>query len=653
MRQPNELKNRWAVCSDIPPRELLRPEGAHRPPLWLWPVSIALQIGAALWLNASTYFFQDDFLFLEQARTQPFGLTYLREDLFEHFSPVSRLLDSVLALTTPPSFALARTIQMVLFAATLAAFGWVMVTILGHRWSALVVTVLFGQSLFLMRLLMWWTATANILPATCFGLLAMGFYLRWRRGGSAWQLAGSLLAFAVALLDYEDAMLLPVFLLLIRLLVLEDRLTPLAWLRAVWKEKWAWLAYGVMDVVALANYLLGYYVSVARPSLAQLGRFLELGLFESFIPALFGVKDPQLPVTSHLGLVVALDLIAVLGVGIVVWRRPRAWRCVVVFVLVFLIAMVPLGLNRITLFGVGIGQELYYQQSVQFMFWILVAFTLAPAGQLARSVVGRRWGGFRLPIKAWAAGTAVVVAAYSVAYVSSVGALAASNSDPQQSSQYVNGFLRAASQVRATSGQAVDLVDLTVPFGVLSGAFFPYTRYDMFLALVDPGVRIDQAAPEIFTVSPSGGLVPESFHAVTEGALNQATVWSMDGSEVGPAQQVGSAEACVPSGPGMFRLVVPLSRSVNLVANGPPLYGVSVRYVEPVASSVTVLVTEPEGMIVDEAVPHQWEAGAGSDLFPLLAPAVRQLDGLAFDLVGGSCVTGLSLGEFVAAGQSG
>jgi hypothetical protein len=58
-------------------------------------------------------------------------------------------------------------------------------------------------------------------------------------------------------------------------------------------------------------------------------------------------------------------------------------------------------------------------------------------------------------------------------------------------------------------------------------------------------------------------------------------------------------------------------------------------------------------MIVDEAVPHQWETGAGGDLFPLLAPAVRQLDGLAFDLVGGSCVTGLSLGEFVAAGQSG
>jgi len=258
-----------------------------------------------------------------------------------------------------------------------------------------------------------------------------------------------------------------------------------------------------------------------------------------------------------------------------------------------------------------------------------------------------------LPIQAWAAATLVVVAAYSVAYVSSVGALAASNSDPQQSSQYVNGFLRAANQLRATSGQEVDLVDLSVPGSVLATAFFPYTRYDLFLALVNPGVRIDQPASEIFTVSPSGGLVPESFHTVTEGALNHATVWSIDGSEVGPAQQVGSGEACVPPGAGMFRLVVPLSRSVNLVANAPPLYGVSVRYVEPVASSVTVLVTEPEGMIVDQAVPHQWEAGAGGDLFPLLAPAVRQLDGLAFDLVGGSCVTGLSLGEFVAAGQPG
>ena len=51
---------------------------AH-PPAWLWPLSVAMQVGAALWLTGFTYFFQDDLLFLEQARTQRFDLTYLRE----------------------------------------------------------------------------------------------------------------------------------------------------------------------------------------------------------------------------------------------------------------------------------------------------------------------------------------------------------------------------------------------------------------------------------------------------------------------------------------------------------------------------------------------------------------------------------------------
>jgi hypothetical protein len=207
--------------------------------------------------------------------------------------------------------------------------------------------------------------------------------------------------------------------------------------------------------------------------------------------------------------------------------------------------------------------------------------------------------------------------------------------------------------MRAASGQNVDVLDLTVPFNVLSSAFFPYNRYDMFFALVDPGVRIDQPAGEVFSLSTSGRLVSESFQEITSGALSKADVLSSDGSTRAPSENVGSAEACVPSGPGVFRLVVPLSRPVNLSANGASLYGVLVRYVDPVASSVTVRLTDPEGMILDAAVPHQWETGGGGDLFPLLAPEVRQLDGLAFDLVGGSCVTGVSFGEFVATGQPG
>ncbi len=50
----------------------------------------------------------------------------------------------------------------------------------------------------------------------------------------------------------------------------------------------------------------------------------------------------------------------------------------------FLLALLPLGLNRIRLFGVTIGAEPYYHQTVQFMFIVLAGFA-----------VTRRWGGER------------------------------------------------------------------------------------------------------------------------------------------------------------------------------------------------------------------------------------------------------------------
>jgi len=52
-------------------------------------VSVLLQVAVAAALTSYSFFFVDDFLFMGQARSQPFDLTYLRETLFEHFSPIA------------------------------------------------------------------------------------------------------------------------------------------------------------------------------------------------------------------------------------------------------------------------------------------------------------------------------------------------------------------------------------------------------------------------------------------------------------------------------------------------------------------------------------------------------------------------------------
>ena len=618
--------------------------------MWLWPATTAMQVGAALWLTRISFFFQDDFLFLEQARTQRMGLTYLREGLFEHFSPVSRVLDKVVALGTPPSFGLARVIEMGFYAGTVAAFAWVAVTIMGRRWSAFALTLIFGQSLFLMRLLMWWTATANILPTTCFGLLAIGFYLRWRQSGSAWRLVASLLAFAGALLDYEDAMLIPVWLVLIQLVTPEDKLTLGVWLRRLWREKWAWLGYAVLDAAALANFLTGYYFPVARPTLGQLGRFLELELFEGFVPALLGLKDPQLAVTDYLPVVLAVDLAALGVIGFVVWRRKRAWRCVAACAVVYLLCMVPLGLDRITLFGTGIAQELYYQQSLQAMFWVLAALTLSLPRRDRRSAPPARHLTERVRMRARLGVVLVLVAAYTLAYVSSVNALEQATPEPAASSQYVNGIIAAASRMKAETGEEPNLLDLTVPPGVVAAAFFPFNRYDFFLDLIDPDIRIDQGG-EIFSVSPSGSLVSETFHSVTGGDMSAATVSNPDGSGREPAAAAGGGEMCIPDGTTFSRITIPLAKPLELATVDAPLYGVSVHYVESTAVSVGLIVVGPgEAASLDEAVPHQWQAGVGSDVFPLFASGFHEVSTLTFAAPPGSCISTLSVGEFTAAG---
>ena len=176
-------------------------------------------------------------------------------------------------------------------------------------------------------------------------------------------------------------MLFPVNLLLIRLLVLSDRLDPREWVRIVWRERAAWIGFAVLDIAALANYFHRYYSQMPHPTPGQVVHFLDIAFFETFIPGLFGIK--QLP-TSGTATAVATAIAFGAIVGVTLYFRPRAWRCLVVMLMAFLITLLPLGLNRIRLFGVGVGAEPYYHQSAQFMFIVLSGFALT-----------RRWGGER------------------------------------------------------------------------------------------------------------------------------------------------------------------------------------------------------------------------------------------------------------------
>jgi hypothetical protein len=621
--------------------------GWRRPPRWLWPVSILLQVVVAALLTSYTYFFVDDFIFLQEARTDPFSLSYLRARLFEHFSPITRFLNKLLVHVAPGSFGFAHGVQLALYAAALVAFALLMWTILGNSWSAFAFTVAFGQSLFLIRLLNWWTATANILPSTIFLVLGIVGYLRWRRGRARSWLGLSLAAFAASLLDYETAILFPAYLLLISLLVLEPELKPRAWLAVLWRERWAWLGYGALALLALYNYFEYYYFKSPRPSAGQLIRYLKFALVDAFVPSLVGIKDPQAALSNHAIVIVAAWLVVGGAVMLTLYMRPRAWRCLAAFAVVFAITMVPVGLNRIRQFGVGIGHELYYEQSLQCMFLVLAALALASRPRraapkwLARAASSVR----SAPRVAVLIGVAAT-AGYGALYVTSVRAMASHSPEPHRARAYVDTFRASVSRARAMTGRFPVLVDHEVPADIIPPIFVPLNHYDEFFPVIQPHVRFDLAGGATYVVDAVGRLVPVSFGTIALGALGRAAVSALDGSNTIPARRLdGGASACVPPDRGTSRVQIPLSspQTLKQAASGLP-YALLVGVDMPAGAPVPVVLTGPKGSLPDPGFPQAWGPGAARRFVPLtLSMRVAEV---GLDLPAGACVTDLALGRF-------
>ena len=88
-----------------------------------------------------------------------------------------------------------------------------------YSWWRHLLTLAFAESLVLVHLLGWWTATANILPATLFGLLTIAAFLRYRRLGNRRWIAVSLLSYGVSLCTHEQSWLVVGYLILFDLLV--------------------------------------------------------------------------------------------------------------------------------------------------------------------------------------------------------------------------------------------------------------------------------------------------------------------------------------------------------------------------------------------------------------------------------------------------
>jgi hypothetical protein len=450
-------------------------------------------------LSRKVFLFWDDFFFLGQARDSELTWAYLTDPLFQHFSPLSRLVDWVLVKPMPEHPWLIIVVLATLLVATVGATTWLMVALHGRSGPALVGALVLSPSLTLVPLGNWWTAGVNILPALTGFYVAFGAMVLVLRGGSRWWAAAVFAGAGVAVLAWELPMLLCGYLGLWFLLCgsrsVEEPLAVVV--RRTW---WVWAGVTAIGVAAALNYRLNYYDdSVARPSLTLTLHALWLSLVRTLLPTAVGFHDPRSDVFSTLSLVVGCVVLVTL-VAWLVATREAAWRGLLFAAVGWLLPILALVLNRLSIYGLAVvDNAVYYHLPT-----VLVVIGLLEAWRQPRRRPVAVDPGPRVR-RVLLASTALVVVA---AYAWSAGPTADYQPPPGASAAYYERARDSAEELLAR-GTPFTVINSDAPWALVPDGFDPYNRADRVLAIVGPSsLTFDDPAPPYYRFTEDGDLRP-------------------------------------------------------------------------------------------------------------------------------------------------
>lgn len=250
---------------------------------------VVLQTVVRIVLVSRGYFWQDDFVYLSQARTEGFSADFILQDYNDHFQPGQFTVVWLALELFGYSYAAAATTMVVLQLAASLALLWVLRRLFGN--SALLL-VPFAAYLFTPLGLApgtWWAASLQALPLQIFMMIAIGAASAaierrsWRWTATSW------IAFAAGLVFWEKALLiLPAVVGVVVLVMLRGQKAGQRWsqLRGAWR---LWAGY----LVIAAGYLGWYAATITFNSdqgsgEANIGEVLNKVLLQTWLPGLFG-----------------------------------------------------------------------------------------------------------------------------------------------------------------------------------------------------------------------------------------------------------------------------------------------------------------------------------------------------------------------------
>lgn len=601
-----------------------------------------MSVAASAYFTSTSGFYGDDFVNFREVQVEHgLSLRFLLSPTSAHFAPGHRLGDWLLYTVAPMNFPVAQAVLLVGFAASLILFHRLLCELF-ERGPALVLTLVYGASTVHVAVHQWWSSGMDRVPATFLTFLSILGYLRfWRLGSRRW-LAISVGALAAALLFYVKPIFVPLYLVLLRILLLRPDEPVRASMAGAVREWRVWLLYVVPVALFSVVYIRGYQAGgqLHTPTPAVLGRYLANSWFRVVAPGAFGLYIPQTN-DSPLAIIafVGVQLVIVAGVVWTLVRRKSAWRAWLFLAITFLANALAVGLTRIGVFGPRqVAYQLLY--NLEIVYLVVISAGAAVLGRRrAPSPSAAPPRRARAPARARAAVAAGLASYLALSWWGShrIGQTDVwPGPDARAYVERVDAFVERTEHL----GMRAALVDGMVPQPVMYPTAGPWTSHSEVFPVIDNDVDFDVAGRELFEVTDDGSARPVTFVSDAGGdmaALLGLGVMGFDASKA----EVRDGALCITSG----KKSEPVTMDVPAGAGGDHPY-VLLRHSSR-RRYVSALMTEPLGGGPLSSPRFAWLKGGGTEHENVLTVAAGPLQRL-FIILGPDadmCLSRIEVGQ--------
>lgn len=369
-------------------------------------------------VNRGNAFIYDDWFYFVRAREAGFAGEWIFSDYFQHLAPGHRAASTVIVDVLDVRFLPVLVLEVAAIAFAVVLFERCCRLLWGARWIHVLAAFFFGFSILMMRPLQWWSNGQQVIPTLVVDLICLYGFLRWRGGGSRWWIALSAGAMTFGLLFYIRPILMIGILLLLRILLFEERLRPGPILAGLWRERLVWLAY-LLPALVYAAFYLGRHVyeggggdGAATPG--EIAEFVRISWLRSLAPSFLGIRIPVGELTTWQTIGEVLAQVLILGfAAFTIVRRRSALRAWTFWSLVFLGSLLIVGVPRLPQFGPEIGFDLRYLVDYAWLLPLSACAALAPRATCDPADGVPRAQTLPVPRAGVVAGVAVVLAGYS------------------------------------------------------------------------------------------------------------------------------------------------------------------------------------------------------------------------------------------------